>query len=256
MNAQERQELYTLRWYLNNKWGDHNSQDEALDILNSLIGENPPQNRDGNSEEANQKLLWYPAAKTGYKKAITRGSYKGGYPKGAIVHFTAGRRNGLSTGIDLQRSTKMCYFLIDENGEVAQNFPLDEWGYHAGKSKWSGLSGSVSDELVGIEVMCGGKLTEKNGKWYTWFNKEIPAKERRKVSKKDNIIAGTYHAYTEEQEDALTGLLIWLHKNNKDTFSLDLVLGHDEVSPGRKNDPGGSLSMTMKQYRTHLKSLL
>jgi len=36
-------------------------------------------------------------------------------------------------------------------------------------------------------------------------------------------------------------------------FRADWVAGHDEVSPGRKSDPGGSLSMTMPQFRYMLK---
>jgi N-acetylmuramoyl-L-alanine amidase len=255
MNAQERQKLYTLRWYINNTWGQDATKDDVLGILAHLLGENDPENREGTALEGGQKLKWYPLAETSFTKAKTRGGYSDGYPQGAVVHFTAGRRNGLQSGIDVQLNTGMCYFLIDQDGNVAQNFPLDEWGYHAGRSSWPGISGNVSDELVGIEVMCGGKLSKQGSSWKTWYGEVIPAADRRKVTEKDNITAGTYQTYTQAQEDALTALLLWLHRNNPAVFSLDLVLGHDEVSPGRKNDPGGSLSMTMPEFRNKLKSL-
>ena len=30
---------------------------------------------------------------------------------------------------------------------------------------------------------CGGKLTKKGGKYYTWFDKEVPAKNVRELKK-------------------------------------------------------------------------
>jgi len=48
-------------------------------------------------------------------------------------------------------------------------------------------------------------------------------------------------------------LLRWLEYNGNGIFKLDFVLGHDEVAPSRKNDPGGSLSMTMPEFRKKLK---
>lgn len=253
MTAKDKEKLYTLRWFLNHKWGQPDAREDALEIISGLLGEKVAEQREGTALTGGQKLLWYPLAETDFAEARTRGSYKMGYPKGAVVHFTAGRRNGLKNGINVQRHTGMCYFLIDEEGAVSQNFPLDEWGYHAGKSSWSGLPGSVSDELVGIEVMCGGRLKKEGSQWQTWYGEVIPASGRRTVTAKENMIAGTYQKFTQAQEDALAALLLWLHRNNPGVFSLDLVLGHDEVSPGRKNDPGGSLSTTMPDLRKKLK---
>jgi hypothetical protein len=39
----------------------------------------------------------------------------------------------------------------------------------------------------------------------------------------------------------LRKLVAWLHLNNPGVFSLDRVVGHDEVSPGRKTDPGAAI---------------
>ena len=87
----------------------------------------------------------------------------------------------------------------------------------------------------------------------TWFKKVIPVKEVRKVKARDNMVAGYYQAFTSEQEKALVDLCLYLD-STYESFSLDNVLGHDEVAPGRKNDPGGSLSMTMPEFRQFLKA--
>jgi N-acetyl-anhydromuramyl-L-alanine amidase AmpD len=202
----------------------------------------------------------------------TRGKYRDGFPKGLVVHFTAGRsrggvlRNRKTNAEQGQQSVRhavdkgsYCYFVLDRDGNVYQNFPLDRWGYHAGKSSWKGLSGSVSDELVGIEIMNAGKMEEKKGdQYYAWFtgSKDTPfsEKEVRHIEKDtENQDKGTYQKYSEEQEEALLELVVWLKRTRPEVFNLDFVLGHDEVSPGRKNDPGGSLSMTMPDFRNKIK---
>jgi hypothetical protein len=54
---------------------------------------------------------------------------------------------------------------------------------------------------------------------------------------------------------------MWLKNNNPKIFDFDKVLGHHEVSGRvglgywRKIDPGGSLSMPMREYREYLKKL-
>ena len=255
MNKDEKQKLYTLRWYVRERWGDEYSKGEALDLLNKMLDpDSTPEERPSVSSSG-QHLLLCPFAATGFRPALSRGTYTDGYPKGAVIHFTAGRRNGLESALNYQVDQGYLYFVIDEDGNIGQNFSLDSWGYHAGKSSYQGLSGSVSDDLVGIEVQCAGKLTKQGDSFRTWFGTTVPESEVRTIpSKKDNQQQGHYEKYTEAQENALTTLILWLHKNNPEVFKLNFVVGHDEVSPGRKNDPGGSLSMTMPQYRDYLRA--
>ena len=238
--------------------------------------------------------LYYPKAIRTNSKLRTRGFYIKGYPQGAVVHSTAGRgrnreeggRRNEETHLDMgRRSIKSaetkgsyCYFVIDRSGNVHQNFPLNRWGYHAGASAWEGLVGSVSDELVGIEIQSAGILKDRYqntsqgfkhkcpegwlAAWYSrpssgdlLFNKET---ECRYSEDDDNIQKGWYHVYSPEQEEALTELLIWMKRNNPDVFELKCVLGHDEVAGkkgigyNRKNDPGAALSMTMTEFRNKL----
>lgn len=201
--------------------------------------------------------LWYPKAIKYHKKMPIQGKYKTGYPIGAIIHFTAGRdeRNlqNAYDAIELGIQNKFNYMCISRDGKVVQANPLNEWGWHAGKSSWPGLGSSLSDLLVGIEVCNPGKLTKKGDKYYTWYNREIPESEVRYVSKKDNMEPGYYQKYTAIQEHELTKLLLWLKHNNPNVFSFERVLGHDSVAPNRKNDPGGSLSMTIPEYQEYLK---
>lgn len=204
--------------------------------------------------------LWYPDAIIPEFRMKTRGKYKDNYPVGAVVHFTAGRsKDGLKNAIRTTLHGKengYCYLSISSDGKVVQSFALDEWGYHAGQSTWPGLGEGVSNKLVGIEVCCAGRLVKDGEEFESWFGEKYSSKEVRYSAKIDNIKAGFYHKYTAEQEKSLEKLLLWLKNNNPKVFNLDYILGHDEVAAprGRKNDPGGSLSLTMPNFRRYLKS--
>ena len=256
MNKDEKKALYTVRWYVREKWGDPASRDEVLALLDNLIDPEAGPDVRPSVSEPGAKLLWCPFAETQFPRARSRGTYANGYPKGAIVHFTAGRRNGLANGLSDQVNNGFLYFLIDAEGNIGQNFSLDTWGYHAGASSYPGLPGTVSDDLVGIEVQCAGRLKKEGGVFKSWFNTIVPDADVRTVAANANQEAGSYEKYTTAQEESLTNLLVWLCRNNPEVFSIKFVLGHDEVSPGRKNDPGGALSMNMPDFRARLKTLV
>lgn len=175
------------------------------------------------------------------------------------------------------------YLLMDRMGRVFQNFAFNRRGYHSGRSGYEGIKGSVHNELVGIEIQCAGKLKEvtdedikswedynkkklPKGKWCkAWFTRPHRGdfffsedEVRYSPVDKDNCFKGYYHKYTEAQEESLTKLILWLHRNNPEVFKIKYVLGHDTVAKpkGRKVDPGFSMSRTIPEYQEYLESLL
>lgn len=268
---------------------DDQNQDESRPLISNeqsaerhLVREDPSPNQafhefeiddDHYGENSSGRPLWYFDADTSMRMK-TRGRYPGNYPLGAVVHFTAGRfeKGDYHAEATINWGNKMghCYFCISTTGKVYQTAPLDSWGSHAGSSRYDGLGYSLSRKLVGIEITCAGKV-KRNGDFYEpWWNKTharsgntyLTRSQVRYVNKTENITAaGYYHRYTQEQEDSLTALLLWMHENGDGHFSLDRVLGHDEIAVnsngqlGRKTDPGGSLSHSMPAYRKYLKAL-
>lgn len=254
------EKLYTARWF-NEEIQKISTQERvkqlAADqhkILSEVLGgetasEEPER---PNPSELGKKLLWCPLATITTEKMPTVGQYPKGYPEGAVVHFTAGRSlKGDSDALNTIRggiANGYCYFCISSDGTIFQSFPLNKWGYHCGKSSWPGLGSGLSNRLVGIEICNAGKL-DANGR--SWFGETYPETQRRKVGNEYGE-SGTYHQYTEAQEKSLIDLIWWLKLNNPDVFKIDYVLGHHEISPGRKNDPCGALSVTMNEFRKAL----
>jgi N-acetyl-anhydromuramyl-L-alanine amidase AmpD len=198
-------------------------------------------------------------------KMVTHGKYAKGWPVGAIVHFTAGR-DGAEKTINGGIQNGYAYWCIQKDGKLFCAHPANEWGYHAGESAWKNpkflkpLLGSVSDDLIGIEINAAGRLTKKGDKFYSWFNTEIPAANVRYCDgSSPDQCEGYYEKYTPEQEATLIATLLWLKAQAPDVFTFDDVLGHCEVSGKlgigyfRKNDPSAALSMTMPQFRQLLK---
>jgi len=228
--------------------------------------------------------VWIPNAENIHKteniKMRTRGEYDKGFPKGLVVHWTSGwmlpkkifpdpfprlnqgtsklkkmaRKYALRTA---KGGTKNGYnFLImDVLGNIYQSRPLTKWGFHAGKSYWSSVGHSVSNDFAGIEILNPGKLDRIDGKFYTWFKQEIPKELVRVAQEGDGYVHnGFYCMYTREQEMALKTLcrqLLEMSPHN--IFKIDNIVGHDEVAPNRKSDPGGSLSMNMKEFRKSIR---
>lgn len=194
-----------------------------------------------------------PFAKACTFEMKTKGTYKKGWPLGAVVHFTAGHDGAEKVLFDGKRQG-YAYWCIQRDGSLYCAHSAERWGYHAGESKWKTLFGAVSDDLIGIEMNSAGKVTpQSNGALKTWWGKSLSADECRYSAGLENQQKGWYHKYTPEQESTLIETLLWLKKQNPLIFRFDDVLGHDEVAFWRKNDPGAALSMTMPAFREFLK---
>lgn len=219
-------------------------------------------------------------------KMKEKGQYAGGEgPRGAVVHFTAGRfEDGVKDAnrcIEGGIKNGYTYLCIARTGEILQAHDIMKWGFHAGESAWRipvarakwKIVGSVSDDLIGIEMNNAGLLKKVGDECFPWWEfegkklklgaKAIPDQDVRFISKELaktwGCPAGWYHKYSPEQEATLIKTLLWLY-HNIEPFKIDAILGHCEVSGVlgigryRKSDPGGSLSMPMYKLRELLES--
>lgn len=143
--------------------------------------------------------------------------------KWIFIHHTAGRHNPYKVidqwGRD-QRGRIGTHYVIgglpasggDEtkyDGRILQAFKDEYWGYHLGKTKSAAMHrGSIS-----IEVCSAGRLTLKDGKYYTWYNAEVHPSQ---VCTLPQPYKGNkyYHKYSDKQIESLKALLILLSEKH------------------------------------------
>ena len=122
-----------------------------------------------------------------------------------IIHYT-GMQNELSALnrlCDIKTKVSAHYF-IKKNGSVLNLVPPIYEAWHAGKSSWKGLK-SLNKYSIGIEIQNSGH---------------------------DN----KYEKFSQKQIISLKRLIRFLIDEYKINFKN--VLGHSDVSPDRKKDPG------------------
>lgn len=189
------------------------------------------------------------------RKLPTKGVYKNGVPEGLIIHYTAGNRDQSPySALQSAYAQGFCYFFIDAKGTIYQQFDLNKWGQHAGLSTCPVTNRkNVSKLYAGVEIACAGKLIQNEDKYFTWFGKRVLNDDVREFDGSDTQFGkGFYQKFTIPQEQALLTLCLSFIKIFG--ISPEFILGHDEVAQFRKEDPGGSLSCSMSEFRNILRN--
>ena len=161
-----------------------------------------------------------------------------------LIHYTAS--NSLNGAHSMYKTKNVSWHLtIDLDGKVYQLLDFRKRAWHAGRSNWKRPDGRDTGGLnkwsIGIELINAGKL-ERNtsGEYITWYGEIIP---QDKV-----FIDGenkAWQKYTEEQYTTLSEIIPILI----DKYSCLDILGHSEVAPNRKEDPGKAFSEFMTTLR-------
>jgi N-acetylmuramoyl-L-alanine amidase len=128
-------------------------------------------------------------------------------PRWLIIHYTATGQSAQQVAQHFQTAEPRvsAHLTIDFDGSVVQSVNFNRAAFHAGRSEWQGVSG-LNNHSIGIEVCNPGFLTPLGG----WL------------------------PFTPAQNTALCLIGAAL----KHAYGLQDVLGHDDISPGRKSDPG------------------
>lgn len=124
------------------------------------------------------------------------------------------------------------HFVVLRNGRVLQGVAISKKAWHAGESAWTLVDGtkvkSCNDWAIGIDLDSIGPVTVKDGKMYDCYGHSFEGATVQ-VGKK------RYEAYSVEQIASLAALVHQLCLDYG--IAEDDVVGHCDVSPGRKVDP-------------------
>jgi len=141
--------------------------------------------------------------------------------KQIVIHHTAGSGNAKNVihGWNFNAVEVGTAYVIDSIGDIYKAFEPQYWAYHLGLKSANNIP--LNKQSIGIEVCNWGQLIEKDGKYYNYVNKEVPANEVVKLPKFRGY--EYYHAYNTKQIQALKELLLFLGEK----FNIDLTYNSD-----------------------------
>lgn len=152
-----------------------------------------------------------------------------------IFHFTATSNASATIRLFASSTAKAsAHILIDRSGGVVQMVPFDVIAWHAGRSSYEalGLTG-LNRFSVAVELVNLGKVERQaDGSFKTLLGQKVDAAEVTEVNEGSKT---TYwHKYTPEQISSATAIARAFRARDPKI----LLLGHEDVAPGRKIDPG------------------
>ena len=152
-----------------------------------------------------------------------------------VLHYTGSNNiNGDINTLFYSKKQVSVQFVIDLDGTIHQLMPVNKIAWHAGESRLGNRT-DLNKYSIGIEIVNAGFLTEKSdGSFTTWYGDPVNKEDAVLLKHKNESKEKYWHTYTKNQIDSVKVLCDTLC----DVFGIKYIVGHDDISPGRKQDPG------------------
>ena len=150
-----------------------------------------------------------------------------------VMHYTAGPSVDDCIDIfhDPERSVS-CHYVVGVDGDLVQMVLDHDCAWHCGVSSWGGRD-RCNPRALGIEIVNWGRLEKRDDTFFCWPDDYTAEYEGPLPEFCDGY---WWPPYPDTQIDAVIELsrhLIAAHR-----IPLENVVGHSDIAPGRKIDPG------------------
>jgi N-acetylmuramoyl-L-alanine amidase len=171
-------------------------------------------------------------------------------PRFLVMHYTAGRSAQSSAGwLCDPRAKASAHLVIGRDGQVIQLVPFRTVAWHAGVSAWhDGVRRWVgmNNHAISIELDNPGRLVRTPAGWRSLsLGTEYAPNEAIEATHKNETRPAGWCLYPQAQLEVafeVAALLV-------ETYRLVGILGHDDVAPSRKTDPGPAFPLQSFQSR-------
>jgi N-acetylmuramoyl-L-alanine amidase len=155
-------------------------------------------------------------------------------PRYLVFHYTAGKSATSSTNwLTNPESKASAHVVLGRDGSICQLAPFNVKTWHAGLSHWDGVTG-LNSYAIGIEMDNAGLLKKVGDKYQAWFGTLYAEDQVLYAKHRLDDEPHWWHAYTEVQIQQALELAQLLVRH----YDLKDVVGHEDIAPDRKRDPG------------------
>jgi N-acetylmuramoyl-L-alanine amidase len=173
------------------------------------------------------------------------GTFSNELPDTIVIHYTAG--NSLASSVSWLKNPQAkasAHTVVGKTGDIVQLVPFNIKAWHAGRSHWKGRSG-MNHYSIGIEIDNAGLLEKRADGYYTHFSKRIDNSQVVLARHKNGTEEQAWEAFTEKQIEAVELICLSI----KEQYPIIDIVGHDDISPGRKIDPGPAFPLESLRNR-------
>lgn len=157
-----------------------------------------------------------------------------------VIHYTAGQSAaGAISWFQSPSSKVSAHLVVDLDGTITQMVPFNRRASHAGPSRWRGEEG-CNGFSIGIELVNPGPLRRRSDNSFVdqngrkWERGVVEARLEH-----DGIIYDHWAEYPEAQLDAAREACAAIIP----AYGIREIVGHHDVAPTRKIDPGPAFPM-------------
>lgn len=164
-------------------------------------------------------------------------------PKVIVIHFTYGAsaRSSANWFKASGNPGSSAHVVVDRDGSVIQCVDLNVVAWHAGKSRLRTMVG-MNQHAVGIELANWGYLQPGGNGWKSYTGVPI-VDPVLAVHKNGNPDGSTHPIGWEPYPAAQVASAVGIAQALVATYAMDEIVGHDDISPLRKWDPGPAFDM-------------
>lgn len=170
-------------------------------------------------------------------------------PKILVIHFTYGAsaRSSANWFRDRKNPGSSAHVIVDRDGSVVQCADFNTVCWHAGKSRLRDIIG-LNEHALSIEIANWGYLRQVGDRWNSHTGVAI-AKATLATHKNGNPDGSPspcgWEPYPEVQILSATAVATALVTE----YGITEIVGHDDISKGRKWDPGPAFDMLRLRAR-------